>query len=56
MDESLKNFLKKINEGQYGSRRSRRRLMERELNRLQKKNDARTSDGVDGGLPERDKS
>jgi len=55
MDESLKKFLKKINEGKYLGRRARMRLMERELNRLQKNNDTRTSDGVDGELPRRDK-
>ena len=54
MDESVKNFLKTIWRGQYGSPRQRRRLMERELKRLQKKNDTRTSDGVDDEVPGRD--
>jgi hypothetical protein len=56
MDESIKNFLKRVNAGKYLGRRARMRLMERELNRLQKKNDARTSDGVDGEVPRRDES
>ena len=54
MDESVKNFLKTIWRGQYGSPRQRRRLMERELKRLQKKNDTRASDGVDDEVPGRD--
>lgn len=56
MDESVKKFLKKINEGKYLGRRARMRLMERELNRLQKNNDARTSNGVDAKASKRNES
>lgn len=52
MEESIKKFIKAITRGQYGSKRQRRRLMQREIKRLQK-NDAKKSNGVDGKISRR---
>lgn len=50
--DKFQRFLRNIAKGENKSARARRRLMERELNKLN--NDRTTGDGVDGGLPRRD--
>jgi hypothetical protein len=51
MDKYLR-FLRNIAKGENKSARARRRLMERELNKLN--NDRKTNNEVDGGVPRRD--
>lgn len=50
--DKFQRFLRNIAKGDNKSRRARRRLMERELKKLN--NDGTTGDGVDGEVPRRD--
>ena len=52
--DKFQRFLRNIAKGENKSARARRRLMERELNKLN--NDRTTGDGVDGEVSQRDES